>query len=51
MTTNAAIVARGLTKAFGDVHALNGLDLTVPEATAVALLAPTAPARPLPSAS
>ena len=30
MTTTAAIVARGLTKAFGDVHALDGLDLTVP---------------------
>jgi ABC-2 type transport system ATP-binding protein len=40
MTTTAAIVARGLTKAFGDVHALDGLDLTVPEATVVALLGP-----------
>jgi NADPH:quinone reductase-like Zn-dependent oxidoreductase len=30
MTSTAAVVARGLTKAFGDVHALNGLDLTVP---------------------
>jgi ABC-2 type transport system ATP-binding protein len=40
MTTTAAIVARGLSKAFGDVHALDGLDLTVPEATVVALLGP-----------
>jgi ABC-2 type transport system ATP-binding protein len=35
-----AIVAEGLTKSFGDVHALTGLDLTVPEGTVLGLLGP-----------
>jgi ABC-2 type transport system ATP-binding protein len=40
MTTHGAIVAHGLTKAYGDVHALNGLSLAVPEGTVLALLGP-----------
>jgi ABC-2 type transport system ATP-binding protein len=40
MTTHGAVVAHGLTKAYGDVHALNGLSLTVPEGTVLALLGP-----------
>jgi ABC-2 type transport system ATP-binding protein len=35
-----AIVAEGLTKSFGDVHALTGLDLSVPEGTVLGLLGP-----------
>ncbi|HYJ77839.1 MAG TPA: ATP-binding cassette domain-containing protein [Actinomycetes bacterium] len=35
-----AIVAEGLTKSFGDVHALTGLDLRVPEGTILGLLGP-----------
>ena len=35
-----AIVARGLTKSYGDVHALSGLDLTVAEGTILGLLGP-----------
>jgi ABC-2 type transport system ATP-binding protein len=34
------IEARGLTKHFGDVEALNGLDLSVPEGTVLGLLGP-----------
>ncbi len=34
------IRARGLVKRFGDVHALDGLDLTVPEGTVLGLLGP-----------
>jgi len=34
------IVARGLVKAYGDVRALDGLDLTVPEGTVLGLLGP-----------
>ena len=37
---NQAIVAHGLTKTFGDVHALNGIDLTVEEGHVVGLLGP-----------
>jgi ABC-2 type transport system ATP-binding protein len=40
MTPQGAIVARGLSKAYGGVHALNGLDLTVPQGTVLALLGP-----------
>jgi len=36
----AAIEARGLRKAFGSVHALEGLDLDVPEGSVCALLGP-----------
>ena len=35
-----AIVAEGLTKSFGDVHALTGLDLRVPQGTVLGLLGP-----------
>ncbi len=35
-----AIDARGLTKHFGDVHALDGLDLTVPTGSVLGLLGP-----------
>jgi ABC-2 type transport system ATP-binding protein len=37
---DAAVVARGLRKRFGDLQALAGLDLTVPEGTVLALLGP-----------
>ncbi len=37
---NVAIEATGLTKRFGDVVALSGLDLTVPEGTVLGLLGP-----------
>jgi ABC-2 type transport system ATP-binding protein len=40
MSIKAAIVARGLTKAYGDVQALNRLDLSIPEGTVLALLGP-----------
>jgi ABC-2 type transport system ATP-binding protein len=35
-----AIVARGLTKSYGEVHALSGLDLSVAEGTILGLLGP-----------
>src|SRR3981081_2060900 len=35
-----AIVAEGLVKTFGSVHALDGLDVTVPEGTVLGLLGP-----------
>ena len=37
---NGRIEARGLVKRYGDVVALDGLDLTVPEGTILALLGP-----------
>ncbi|HSL58636.1 MAG TPA: ATP-binding cassette domain-containing protein [Acidimicrobiales bacterium] len=37
---NAAVHATGLTKRFGDVVALDGLDLTVPEGTVLGVLGP-----------
>ncbi|MEO5665348.1 MAG: ATP-binding cassette domain-containing protein, partial [Nocardioides sp.] len=41
MTTNqAAIEVAGLTKSFGDVDVLHGIDLTVPTGTVYALLGP-----------
>ena len=39
-TAPAAITATGLTKCFGDLTALDGLDLTVPEGTVLGLLGP-----------
>ena len=39
-TSSAAIVASGLRKRFGDVLALDGLDLTVPEGSVLGLLGP-----------
>ena len=38
--STAAVEARGLVKTYGDVVALNGLDLTVPEGTILGLLGP-----------
>ena len=37
---NDIITARGLVKTYGDVVALDGLDLTVPEGTILGLLGP-----------
>jgi ABC-type multidrug transport system ATPase subunit len=42
---DAAISARGLTKAFGATRVLTGVDLTVPPGTLVALLGPNGSAR------
>ena len=39
-TTDGAIVARGLVKHYGKVHALDGVDLDVPEGTVLGLLGP-----------
>ncbi|MBV9384078.1 MAG: ATP-binding cassette domain-containing protein [Streptosporangiaceae bacterium] len=35
-----AIIAEGLTKSFGDVHALRGIDLSVPRGTVLGVLGP-----------
>lgn len=40
MTNDAFINIEGLTKSFGDVHALNGVDLAVEEGTVLGLLGP-----------
>ncbi|MDX6329245.1 MAG: type transport system ATP-binding protein [Streptomycetaceae bacterium] len=40
MTTTYAVLSEGLKKRFGDVRALNGLDLAVPEGTVCGLLGP-----------
>src|SRR3982074_2738946 len=40
MTTAYAVLSEGLTKRFGDVRALNGLDLAVPEGAVCGLLGP-----------
>ena len=40
MTTDHAIVADGLVKHFGDVKAVDGIDLTVPYGTVYGLLGP-----------
>src|ERR1700712_2559809 len=39
-STGAAIVAEGLVKHYGSVHALDGFDLDVPEGTVLGLLGP-----------
>jgi ABC-2 type transport system ATP-binding protein len=44
--TNFVIHTEGLTKDFGTVRALDGLDLTVRQGKSTASLAPTAPASP-----
>ena len=44
------IEAQGLTKHFGEVEALAGLDLAAPSGQVLAVLGPTAPARPRSSA-
>jgi ABC-2 type transport system ATP-binding protein len=38
--TESAIVVEGLTKSFGEVHALRGIDLAVPRGTVLGLLGP-----------
>ncbi|KIF73771.1 ABC transporter [Streptomyces sp. 150FB] len=40
MTTTYAVLSEGLEKRFGDVHALRGLDLAVPEGTVCGVLGP-----------
>ena len=40
MTTTYAVLSEGLEKSFGEVHALRGLDLAVPEGTVCGLLGP-----------
>jgi ABC-type multidrug transport system ATPase subunit len=44
-----AIVVEGLVKRYGDMTALDGIDLTVPRAPSSGCSAPTAPARPQPT--
>jgi ABC-2 type transport system ATP-binding protein len=39
-STGSAILAEGLTKSFGDVHALRGIDLAVPRGTVLGVLGP-----------
>ncbi|WP_318206983.1 MULTISPECIES: ATP-binding cassette domain-containing protein [unclassified Streptomyces] len=40
MTTTYAVLSEGLQKRYGDVHALRGLDLAVPEGTVCGVLGP-----------
>ena len=40
MNTGPAILVEGLTKSFGDVHALRGIDLSVPRGTVLGVLGP-----------
>jgi ABC-2 type transport system ATP-binding protein len=40
MSTGPAILVEGLTKSFGDVHALRGIDLSVPHGTVLGVLGP-----------
>ena len=40
MSTRPAILVEGLTKSFGDVHALRGIDLSVPHGTVLGVLGP-----------
>ncbi|MFE9041959.1 ATP-binding cassette domain-containing protein [Streptomyces sp. NPDC012421] len=40
MTTTYAVLSEGLEKRYGEVHALRGLDLAVPEGTVCAVLGP-----------
>jgi ABC-2 type transport system ATP-binding protein len=39
-STGPAIIVEGLTKSFGDVHALRGIDLSVPRGTVLGVLGP-----------
>ena len=39
-TSGPAILVEGLTKSFGDVHALRGIDLSVPQGTVLGVLGP-----------
>ncbi|MEZ5373268.1 MAG: hypothetical protein R2704_11115 [Microthrixaceae bacterium] len=49
--TNPMIEARGLVKHYGDVVALDGLDLSVPEGTVLGLLGPNGAGKPPPCRS
>jgi ABC-2 type transport system ATP-binding protein len=40
ISTGPAILVEGLTKSFGDVHALRGIDLSVPHGTVLGVLGP-----------
>ncbi|MFB7265219.1 ATP-binding cassette domain-containing protein, partial [Streptomyces nojiriensis] len=40
MTTTYAVLSEGMEKSYGEVHALRGLDLAVPEGTVCGLLGP-----------
>ncbi len=40
VSSGPAIVVDGLTKSFGDVHALRGIDLSVPRGTVLGVLGP-----------
>ena len=44
--SDLAVEAVGLRKRYGDVVALDGLDLAIPRGTVLGLLGRTAPARP-----
>jgi hypothetical protein len=46
-----AVETAGLAKTFSTTRAVDGVDLTVPAGSVYGILAPTAPARPPPSAS
>ena len=46
-----AIQAEGLVKTFGDVKALDGVDLEVPEGTVLGLLGPNGAGKTTPSAA
>ncbi len=50
-TDGVAIAVRGLTKRYGDVLALDGVDLEVPAGSVFGFLGPNARERPRPSAS
>src|SRR5215468_4203055 len=51
ISSGPAILVEGLTKSFGEVRALRGIDLSVPNGTVLGVLGPNAPARRPPCAS
>jgi ABC-2 type transport system ATP-binding protein len=44
-----AILAEGLTKSFGEVRALRGIDLSVPRGTVLGVLGPNGAGKPVTS--